>query len=83
MTYSGAALYGNGCKIRPGIYRHYKGELYRVLHVAQHSETSEQLVVYQGLYGKHDIWARPLSMFQEAVETQSGPKQRFSFVRDE
>ncbi|MFJ8109020.1 DUF1653 domain-containing protein [Streptomyces sp. NPDC096132] len=62
------------------MYRHYKGQMYRVLHVAQHSETSEELVVYEELYGEHDVWARPIGMFQETVETRSGPRQRFELV---
>src|SRR5438132_324214 len=37
---------------RPGLYRHYKGNDYRVLGLARHSETLEPLVVYQALYGE-------------------------------
>ena len=42
--------------IQPGIYRHYKGNTYQVIGVAKHSETEEEVVVYQALYGKHGLW---------------------------
>ena len=40
-------------------YRHFKGNVYRVLHIAKHSETLEEMVVYQAMYGERDIWERP------------------------
>lgn len=55
-----------------GIYQHYKGPLYQVLHIAQHSETQEAHVVYQCLYGDYSIWIRPLSMFSERVSLDDG-----------
>lgn len=55
-----------------GIYRHYKGKLYRVLYIARHSETEEQLVIYQALYGDYGIWARPFAMFMEDVQMPDG-----------
>jgi hypothetical protein len=55
-----------------GIYRHYKDKRYQVLHVAQHSETGEQLVIYRALYGEYGIWARPLAMFLEDVTLPDG-----------
>ena len=45
---------------QPGRYEHYKGKFYRVIGVARHSETAEDLVVYQALYGERGLWARPL-----------------------
>jgi hypothetical protein len=51
----------------PGIYRHYKGNLYQVLGLARHSETEEWLVVYQALYGGKGYWLRPLSLWLEPV----------------
>ena len=69
--------------IRPGRYRHYKGGLYEVLGVAQHSETEEELVVYRPLYGDHGLWVRPVTMFQETVDVQGVPVPRFAPVADE
>ena len=48
-------------------YRHFKGNEYKTLHLAYHSETEEPLVVYQALYGERKIWARPLRSFCEDV----------------
>ncbi|ENW04745.1 DUF1653 domain-containing protein [Acinetobacter beijerinckii] len=58
--------------LQRGIYQHYKGQLYQVFNVARHSETEEQLVVYQCLYGDYSMWVRPLSMFIETVELEDG-----------
>lgn len=63
--------------IRPGIYRHYKGQRYEVIDVARHSETEEWLVVYRTLYGNHDLWVRPLAMFEEQVEVAGQSVPRF------
>lgn len=46
-------------EIKTGRYRHFKGNEYRVLYIAKHSETLEPMVVYQALYGEHGIWVRP------------------------
>lgn len=62
----------------PGIYRHYKGQRYRVLGLARHSETMESLVVYQALYGERGLWVRPTAMFCETVELDGEPIARFS-----
>ncbi len=68
--------------MEPGVYRHYKGKLYRVLYVATHSETLEKLVVYQALYGEFGYWARPLTMFTEMVEVDGKPMPRFQYIGD-
>lgn len=62
----------------PGIYRHYKGQRYRVLGTARHSETEEELVVYQALYGERGLWVRPAAMFAETVELDGEPIPRFA-----
>jgi len=64
-----------------GIYRHYKGNLYQVLHTAQHSETEELLVVYRCLYGEYDVWVRPLTMFTETVEVDGKEIPRFELIK--
>ena len=61
-----------------GIYRHYKGQRYRVLGTARHSETLEPLVVYQALYGEHGLWVRPAAMFCETIELDGEPIARFA-----
>ena len=67
--------------IPQGIYRHYKGSLYQVLHTAQHSETQEELVVYRCLYGEYGVWVRPLSMFSETVEVKGKHVPRFELTK--
>lgn len=59
-----------------GRYRHYKGNCYRVLAVAKHSETLAPHVVYQAEYGDGQVWVRPLDMF---VETVNGAP-RFAYI---
>ncbi len=65
--------------LRPGLYEHHKGMRYRVLGTARHSETLEELVVYEALYenklGK--LWVRPLSMFTEIVPEKQVPRFRY------
>lgn len=61
-------------------YRHFKGNEYIVLHVAMHSETLEEYVVYQALYGEGDIWIRPLDMFLDVKEVEGKPVFRFEEI---
>ncbi|MDF2632254.1 MAG: hypothetical protein K0Q85_850 [Caproiciproducens sp.] len=71
-------------EIKPGLYRHFKGNQYRVLFVASHSETREQMVVYQALYGEHGMWVRPASMWNEMVQNPAGAEgelcRRFEYI---
>lgn len=72
--------------VKRGIYEHYKGKKYRVLGVARHSETLDELVVYQALYksrdfGRNAIWVRPAKMFAEKVGINGKSVPRFKFLR--
>lgn len=69
--------------IQTGLYQHYKGQQYRVVGVAKHSESEEQLVVYQALYGAFGLWVRPLSMFVEQVEIEGQLQPRFALLQAE
>ncbi|NRD70770.1 DUF1653 domain-containing protein [Psychrobacter okhotskensis] len=71
----------NQATVAQGIYRHYKGSLYQVLHTAKHSETEEPLVVYRCLYGEYGVWVRPLGMFAETVEVDGKVIPRFELIK--
>ena len=70
----------NNENFKIGMYEHFKGKQYRVLGVAKHSETLEDMVVYEALYDNElgKLWVRPLGMFLEHVEKEgySGPRFR-------
>jgi len=70
-------------EIKPGRYRHFKGNEYIVLHIARHSETMEAMVVYQALYGDCGVWVRPASMWNEIVEHNGKIMKRFEFYGKE
>ena len=67
-------------EIRPGRYRHFKGNEYRVIGTARHSETMEEMVVYQAMYGEHGLWVRPASMWSETVERDGYCGPRFVYI---
>ena len=67
-------------EINPGRYRHFKGNGYRVLGVARHSETMEPMVVYQALYGEGGLWVRPAAMWNERVVRDGYDGPRFTFI---
>lgn len=72
MTYQEAVML-----IPIDLYRHYKGNLYKVLYIARNSENEEAMVVYQALYGNFDVWVRPTSMWNEEVVWNGDTYQRF------
>lgn len=64
-------------ELSPGLYRHFKGNLYELIDVAYHSETLEPMVVYRALYGERKLWVRPASMWSEEVERDGYKGPRF------
>ena len=64
------------------IYRHYKGNLYKVLGLAKHSETLEELVVYQAQYGEMGLWVRPKEMFLEEIFVNGERVARFELLEE-
>ena len=69
--------------IKPGKYRHFKGNEYEVIGTAKHSETMEEMVVYRALYGEFGLWVRPASMWEETIERDGKTFQRFTYIGDE
>ena len=69
-------------ELRPGIYRHYKGNLYEVIGSVCHSETREALTLYRALYGERGLWVRPTAMFGEEVMVDGLRQPRFAWVSD-
>jgi hypothetical protein len=63
-------------------YRHFKGNFYKVLYIAKHSETLEEFVVYQALYGEQGIWIRPLEMFLSTKELDDKIINRFEEIEE-
>ncbi|MDU7337494.1 MAG: DUF1653 domain-containing protein [Clostridium sp.] len=69
-----------GNTLKPGRYRHFKGNEYELLYVATHSETLEEMVVYRALYGEHGVWVRPAQMWSETVERDEMVTPRFTYI---
>lgn len=67
-------------EIKRGRYRHFKGNEYRVIGMAKHSETLEDMVVYQALYGEKGLWVRPAEMWTETVEREDYHGPRFIYI---
>ena len=69
-------------EIKLGIYRHYKGNTYKVLYIAKHSETLEDMVIYQDVNAPDKIGARPASMWNDDVEIDDKTVKRFELVEE-
>ncbi|MDD5699904.1 MAG: DUF1653 domain-containing protein [Candidatus Nanoarchaeia archaeon] len=72
-------------ELKPGVYKHFKGKLYRVIGTAIHSETLEEHVVYRALYddekfGKNCLWIRPKKMFLGLVKADGKEIPRFEYL---
>jgi hypothetical protein len=63
------------------LYRHYKGNIYKFLYRATHTETLEDLVVYQSVE-TGAVWVRPAKMFFEYLETEQYTGFRFTPLTD-
>ena len=61
-------------------YRHFKGGLYKLVGIAKDSETLEDLVVYQAMYGDRQLWVRPAGMFFGKVERDGKVMDRFEEI---
>lgn len=66
--------------IKLGKYRHFKGNEYEVIGVANHSETLEKMVVYKALYGEQGLWVRPASMWNETITRGGKTFERFVYI---
>ncbi len=69
--------------LKPGRYRHFKGNEYTVLGIVRHSETLAELVLYRQEYGDRGLWVRPVAMFLETVEFQGQIVPRFQYLGPE
>ena len=67
-------------EIKPGRYRHFKGNEYEVIGLARHSETQEEMVVYRALYGDFGLWVRPARMWNETFERDGKTFRRFTYI---
>lgn len=70
-------------KIKKGIYRHFKGHVYRVIGTARHSENLEDYVVYVNVNDEEDMWIRPAGMFLESVTREGKTFPRFELLEEE
>lgn len=63
------------------MFRHFKGDLYLLMGVVEHTETGEKLVIYKSLYGSCGVYARPINMFLSEVDKSKYPnaKQKYRF----
>ncbi|MEP7311325.1 MAG: DUF1653 domain-containing protein [Pseudomonadota bacterium] len=66
--------------LKPGRYRHFKGNEYQVLGVARDAETLRSVVVYRALFGEQSLWVRSVEEFQESIERDGARIKRFEFL---
>lgn len=66
--------------IKPGNYRHYQGNTYRVIGIAEHSQTAEKLVVCQDMSSSHEMVAEPIDTFLESIEHMGERVSKFSYI---
>ena len=64
-----------------GIYKHYKGNLYKVIGLAKHSETMEDMVVYEAIHSEGEIWVQPTNMWNEEIEIDGKKVKRFELQK--
>lgn len=76
-------LHEDGIMLKEGIYRHFKGNLYRLICIARHTETMEEMVVYQDVRQPEKCWARPACMWEETVEADGKTVPRFQYIAAE
>ena len=67
-------------EIKLGRYRHFKGNEYEVIGIANDSETLEKMVVYRALYGEGELWVRSLEMFTQDVTRDGNTFKRFTYL---
>jgi hypothetical protein len=69
--------------LQKGFYKHYKGNVYKVIEIAKNTETLETLVIYQDIVSSEKIWARPISMWNDNVVFNGETVKRFELVKEE
>lgn len=67
-------------ELKPGRYRHFKGNEYELIGMARHSETLEPMVVYRALYAEGGLWVRPAKMWDEIVIKGNYTGPRFQYI---
>ncbi len=67
-------------ELKPGKYRHFKGNEYELIGLAHHSENMEPMIVYRALYGEGGLWVRPAAMWCETVDREDYHGPRFQYL---
>jgi len=67
---------------KPGIYKHYKGNRYKVHFISKHSETLKEFVIYEALYNNSEskFWSRPIELFIDEIEWEGKMVPRFKYL---